>query len=149
MKKIGIIGGIGWPSTVEYYRIICEASQLYHRDKYFLGPVPMPEISIESLNMHFTVNHRGSSERDSWSTWDGYFQLALNRLEKSGAEVIVIASATPHTRLKEISKGTNVPIISLYESLGMHCKANKITRVLVFGTMPTMTKQNEWHCLGD
>ena len=58
MKKIGIIGGVGWPSTIEYYRIICEESQAYHADKDVSGPIPMPEISIESLNLNFSINHR-------------------------------------------------------------------------------------------
>jgi len=139
MKKIGILGGVGWPSTMEYYRLICEASQTYHRDKDFSGPTPMPEISIESLNMNFTVNNRGSDEVGSWATWDEYFKIAANRLEKSGAELIVIASVTPHARLEEISKGTNTPIISVYESIGNHCNANGIENLLVLGTMPTMT----------
>jgi len=43
MKKIGIIGGIGWPSTIEYYRHICELSLAYHAKKSIAGPVPMPE----------------------------------------------------------------------------------------------------------
>ena len=72
MKKIGIVGGVGWPSTIEYYRLICEASQLYHKGKDFSGPIPIPEISIESLNMNFTINNRGSSEPGSWAAWDDY-----------------------------------------------------------------------------
>lgn len=139
MKKIGIVGGIGWPSTIEYYRLICEASQLFHKGKDFSGPIPMPEISIESLNMNFTVNNRGSSEPSSWAAWDDYFKAAVKRLEKSGAELIVIASVTPHARLEEISKGTGTPIISIYESIGSHCNANGVANLLVLGTMPTMT----------
>lgn len=139
MKKIGIVGGVGWPSTIEYYRLICEASQHYHKDKDFSGPIPMPEISIESLNMNFTVNNRGSNEPDSWVAWDDYFQSAVNRLENSGAELILIASVTPHSRLTKISEGTNIPIISIYESIVAHCNTNKISNLLVLGTMPTMT----------
>jgi aspartate racemase len=139
MRKIGIIGGIGWPSTIEYYRLICEASQLYHNDKKFSGPTPMPEIVIESMNMNFTVNNRGSTEPDSWHMWDEYFTAAIHRLENSGAELILLASVTPHARLAEISKDTNIPIISIYESIGAHCNANGIVNLLVLGTMPTMT----------
>ena len=139
MKKIGILGGIGWPSTIEYYRLICDASQLYHKGKDFSGPIPMPEISIESLNMNYTVNNRGSNEPGSWAAWDNYFKAAINRLEKSGAELILIASVTPHGRLGQISKETNTPIVSIYESIGAHCDANGVVNLLVLGTMPTMT----------
>ena len=138
MKKIGILGGIGWPSTMEYYRLICEASQLYHNNKEFSGPIPMPEISIESLNMNFSVNNRGSSQPGSWYKWDSYLNAAIKRLEHSGAELIVIASVTPHGRLNEILEGINVPVVSVYESIGAHCNEKGIKNLLVFGTMPTM-----------
>ena len=138
MKKIGILGGIGWPSTIEYYRLICEASQTYRQGKGFSGIIPMPEISIESLNMHFTVNNRGSSEEGSWAAWDEYFKEAIRRLEVSGAELIVIASVTPHARLEEISKGIGTPIVSIYESIGSHCKDHGIKNILVLGTALTM-----------
>lgn len=139
MKKIGIIGGVGWPSTIEYYRIICEESQAYHADKNVSGPIPMPEISIESLNLNFSINHRGSSELGSWDVWDHYFNSAIKRLETCGAKVISIASVTPHARLAEISKGSTVPIVSVYEAIGVYCKSINVTKLLVLGTMPTMT----------
>lgn len=139
MKKIGIIGGIGWPSTIEYYQRICELSQSYHADKEFTGPIPMPEISIESLDMNFIVNNRGDTSPDSWNVCDTYFNNALLKLEKSGAEMIVIASVTPHSRLKERSTGVGVPILSIYDVIANYCIDNNISRLLVLGTMPTMT----------
>lgn len=139
MKKIGIIGGVGWPSTIEYYRIICEESQLYHLDKEFSGPAPTPEIAIESLNMNFTINNRGSSEPGSWNTWDSYFNSAIQKLERNGAEIISIASVTPHSRLNEISTGINAKILSVYEAIGLYCNTMDVSNVLVLGTMPTMT----------
>ena len=105
MKKIGIIGGLGWPSTIEYYRHICELSLEYHANKNIAGPSPMPEILIESLNLNFAVTNRGTSEPGSWDIWDSYFNNALGRLSKGGAELILIAAVTPHARLNEISKG--------------------------------------------
>lgn len=139
MKKVGIIGGIGWPSTIEYYRLICEASQKYHKDKTFSGPTPMPEISIESLNMNFTVNNRGSSEPDTWHIWDTYFQRALSRLENNGADLILLASMTPHARLSSITEVIKVPIISIYDAIATYCNRQEINRLLALGTMPTMT----------
>ena len=139
MKKIGIIGGIGWPSTIEYYRHICELSMEYHADINFIGPVPMPEILIESLNLNFAVNNRGTSEPGSWDVWDSYFNNALERLSKAGADLILIAAVTPHSRLNEISKDIDVPILSIYAAVGSQCKKHNIESLLVLGTMPTMT----------
>ncbi len=142
MRKIGIVGGIGWPSTIEYYKRICELSQEYHSDKEFLGPAPMPEISIESLDMNFTVNNRGNSNPESWEKCDQYFKDALARLEIAGAEIIALASVTPHSRLEERSKGISASILSVYDALGAFCKRQKITTVLVLGTMPTMASSH-------
>ncbi len=139
MKKIGMLGGIGWPSTIEYYRLLCELSQAYHRDKCFDGPVPMPEIVIESLSMNFTVNHRGSSVPGSWHAWDSYLNQALRRLQAAGAQIIVIASVTPHTRLAEISVGIEVPVVSIYQAIGDYCRAENIDKLLLLGTGPTMS----------
>jgi aspartate racemase len=139
MKKIGIIGGIGWPSTIEYYRHICELSLAYHANLAITGPAPMPEILIESLNLNFAATNRGTSEPGSWDVWDTYFNNALGRLSKGGAELILIAAVTPHARLKEISKGINVPILSVYEAVGSQCKKQNIEKLLVLGTGPTMS----------
>lgn len=139
MKKLGIIGGIGWPSTVEYYRLICQASELYHSNQQFAGPTPMPEMVIESLNMNFTVNKRGTSEDGSWSTWDAYFNQAIKRLVASGAELIIMASVTPHARLQQICQGISVPVLSVYEAIGAYCSQAGIKQLLVLGTMPTMS----------
>lgn len=139
MKKIGVIGGIGWPSTIEYYRLICEASQAYHREHDFNGPTPMPEMVVESLNMNFTVSNRGTAEPGSWAAWDEYFNRALKRLERSGAELIVIASVTPHARLAEITKGVVAPVLSIYDALGDYCSHAGIKYLFVLGTMPTMS----------
>ena len=151
MKKIGIVGGVGWPSTIEYYRLICEASQLYHEGEALTGSVPMPQISIESLDMNFTLSHWGSSEPGSWDKWDNYFNSALSRLVKNGAELLLVASATPHTRLNDISKGIDVPIISIYDSVAQHCTSNGIRNLLILGTMPTMNSpafKNALHSFG-
>lgn len=138
MKKLGIVGGIGWPSSIEYYRLICEASQLFHEKLEVTGPTPMPEMVIESLDMNFTVNNRGTPEPGSWATWDSYFNQAMRRLEASGAELILIASVTPHARLKEISHGISVPVLSIYDAIGKYCTKAGFERLLVLGTMPTM-----------
>lgn len=139
MKKIGIVGGIGWPSTIEYYRLICEASQRYHSTDKIAGPVPMPEMVIESLDIHVTVTNRGTEDPATWVVWDRYFQSALARLEASGADVLVMASVTPHTRLATLSEAITTPIISVYDSVGAYCQKSGIKNLLLLGTMPTMT----------
>lgn len=138
MKKIGIVGGIGWPSTLEYYKLICEESLSYHKEKQYVGPCPMPEISIESLNMNFIFSNRGSHEPVSWTIWNQYFHNALLQLESSGCEVLLMASVTPHARLKDIVGGLTAPLLSVYTAVGDECKKMGMNNLLVLGTSQTM-----------
>ena len=139
MKKIGIVGGIGWPSTIEYYKLICESSLAYHKEINHPEPLPTPEIAIESLNMSHSISHRGSAEPGSWKEWDAYFNTALKRLEYSGCELILISSVTPHARLEHISQGVTSKILSVYESVAAECNKRAVSKLLVLGTLPTMT----------
>ena len=138
MKKIGIVGGVGWPSTIDYYKTICSLSQSHWEARGQASPLPTPEIAIESLDMNFTVNNRGSAAPGSWEAWDGYFQKALESLEASGSELLIIASVTPHARLAQISQTVKIPVLSIYDAIGHHCSALGVKDLLVLGTQPTM-----------
>lgn len=59
MKKIGIIGGVAWQSTVEYYRLLCAWSNAHFRTLEPEGPARTPQIMIESLIMRQTRSLRG------------------------------------------------------------------------------------------
>ena len=47
MKKLGIVGGVARPSTIDYHRAICRLSVDHHRLSNVIGPPPVPEVSIE------------------------------------------------------------------------------------------------------
>ena len=59
MKKIGIIGGLAWPSTADYYRLLCKKANQHFRDKGYQAPFPTPPIILESLNIIETRAARG------------------------------------------------------------------------------------------
>ncbi len=139
MKKIGIVGGVGWPSTIEYYKTICQMSLDYHSDLNYNGPSPMPEMCIESLNINYSFNKRGkSTENSSWHEFDIYFNAALKRLEKSGVDFAIIASNTPHNRFDAITRNVNIPVISIFEAVANQCERLNINKLLLLGTEPTM-----------
>ncbi len=139
MKKIGMIGGISWLSTIEYYRTICELS---HKDQKFAtvsGPPSIPEMVIESLNVNKTFNMRGNRDNpESWKPFEEYFRNALARLETSGAQIAFIASNTPHNRFKEITRDINIPVVSIFEATANKCLELGIDEALILGTTPTM-----------
>ena len=139
MKKIGILGGLAWPATIEYYKAICQLSQSYHSQFEFKGPSPMPEMCIESVNINYSFNHRGEIGNEaSWKKYDLYFNSALQRLEQNGVDFIIITANTLHTRFATITNSIGVPVLSIYEAIADECKRQEIDQFLLLGTEPTM-----------
>jgi len=139
MKKIGIVGGVSWASTVDYYSEICRRSEEWHLAVNPNGVSSTPEMSIESLDHSKAVSLLGVNEEDaSWLQFDEYHRAALRRLEASGADFGLIASNTPHHRLASIVKGIGIPVISIFEVLARESVRLKANQVLILGTALTM-----------
>jgi aspartate racemase len=137
MKKIGIVGGVAWASTADYYSEICRRSEEWHLAMN--GVSSIPEMSIESLDHCKAVSLLGIDEDDaSWSQFDEYHRTALRRLEASGADFALIASNTPHHRLASIVKGIGIPVLSIFEVLARESVRLKAHQVLILGTALTM-----------
>jgi len=131
MKKIGIVGGIAWPSTVDYYSGLCRLAEAAH---------VMPEMSIESLDHERAVAYLGRDGNDaSWAKFEAYHHEALRRLERSGAEVAAIASNTSHIRFPEITAGIGIPVVNIFDALATECARRGESEVLILGTAATMT----------
>lgn len=140
MKKIGIVGGVGWPSTLDYYRLICTATNAHFKALGTSTPYPTPPMTIESLVMHETRGFRakpGDSDA-AWSRYDSAFRNALLRLEKAGCDFGIIANNTSHTRLHSIKKGLKLPIVSILEKTADAAQTAGATKALILGTDVTM-----------
>ena len=139
MKKIGIVGGVSWLSTAEYYKTICLLSRQHHLERGFEGPAPVPEISIESVNINKSFHLRGApGDEASWRGFDAYFHDALRRVECAGADFAIIASNTPHNRFEAITRGIAIPVISIFDVVARQCASHGAKRALILGTAPTM-----------
>jgi aspartate racemase len=139
MKKIGIIGGVAWPSTVEYYSEICRRSEQWHLARNVQGTPPTPEMSIESLDLRKVFSYFGTDDDEkSWAQFDDYHRAALLRLEASGAEFAIIASNSPHHRFEGIVRGITIPVISMLDVVAKECERIGTRRVLLLGTALTM-----------
>lgn len=140
MKKIGIVGGLGWLATVDYYAEICRRSERLGSATRRDGPRPTPEMCIESLDLTKAAAFIGIDGDDaSWSRFDDYHRAALRRLEQSGADVALIASNTPHHRFDAIVRGIRIPIINIFEAAAEECARLGARRVLILGTAVTMS----------
>jgi len=146
MKKVGIVGGVAWASTVEIYKTLCQLAQTRAQSlDCGLGPTgapQMPEFSIESLNIARSQSLRGiEGDEASWAGFDAYFHAALLRLQASGADFALIASNTPHNRFDAITAGLSLPVLNLFELVAEQAAALGLRRLLILGTEPTMRGQ--------
>lgn len=140
MKKLGLVGGLAWPSTMDYYRLLCEETMAHYKAQGVQGLLPTPPIMIESLVMRETRELRGSPSGgdESWHAFDQVFRDSLLRLQSAGCQVGAIASNTPHTRLDAIQRGVSMPIVSILEESARQAVEAGFSQALVLGTAVTM-----------
>lgn len=131
MKKIGIVGGVGWRSTVDYYSGICLRSEQER--------LSTPEMSIESLDLNKAVSYLGvDGDEESWAQFDNYHRAALQRLEASGVDFAVMASNSPHHRFTSIVRRLRIPVINIFEAAAKESAHVGAGKVLILGTDLTM-----------
>lgn len=128
-RKVGIIGGLGYASTLEYYRSIVEESLQYTKsDEY-------PELVITSLNMTEILT---LIEKQSFEQLTLRLCRAVQELKNAGADFALIASNTPHIifdRLSEISLLPLISIVNVTVDAAVRCGYKS---VLLTGTAFTM-----------
>ncbi len=131
MKTIGIIGGMSWESTIEYYRII---NQLVNKK---LSGLHSAKMIIESYDFD-DIEKNQSSEN-----WEELTKILINsaqKLEKMGADYIAIATNTMHLMADDVQKNISIPLIHIAKASANYIKENKMNTVALFGTTYTMTK---------
>ena len=131
MKKVGLIGGLSWQSTVDYYRIINEESN--NR----LGNKSTVESIIFSTDLERKYNLVTSGQLETLA--EEFIDIA-GSLERAGADVIVMCTNTMHTVFNEIQASTKVPMIHIVDATGQAIKDAGISKVALLGTTFTMTQ---------
>lgn len=141
-RKLGLVGGVAWPSTVDIYRAVCQMAQAHHDTLPADGrggPAVMPEWVIESVDVNQSFHRRGrEGDESSWAAYEAYFGEALARLQAAGAEFGLIASNTPHNRFDGITRGLQMPVLNIFDEVAAHCAKAGLRHVLVLGTAPTL-----------
>lgn len=131
MKKIGIIGGLGPESTVDYYKEIIASFNKINND----GSLNYPEMIIYSVNMSVFIDHLKAGRLDEAAQYIGN---ALKSIEKAGAHFAAISANTPHLIFDKIKAYTNLPLISIVESAAQHAKSLGLKKTVLIGTSFTM-----------
>jgi aspartate racemase len=129
MKTLGLIGGIGPESTIEYYRTIIAG---YRQQKPDAG---YPSILVNSVNLAQLIDWMNADALDKVVE---YLVLEVERLATAGADFGAFASNTPHIVFDEIQQRSRIPLISIVEATCERAKALGFNRVGLFGTRFTM-----------
>jgi aspartate racemase len=129
MKSLGIIGGIGPESTVEYYRLLVAAYRQRKQD----GSYPL--IVINSIDMTRMLALIGAGDLVGVTA---YLLGEVRRLAAAGVDVGLMASNTPHVVFEEINCQSPIPLISIVETACAAVKDRGLTQVGLFGTRFTM-----------
>jgi aspartate racemase len=130
MQKIGLLGGLSWVSTAEYYRRLNELMQVQ------LGGVTSPRILLESLNRQAYVDAvitRKDEEAACSMILDG-----CQSLENGGANFIVISCNDVHRFVPEIAPRIGIPFLHIAEITAQAIVARGIKKVGLLGVMKTM-----------
>ena len=104
MKTIGLIGGMSWESSLEYYRIINETV------KEMLGGFHSAKCIMYSFDFEEVekLQHEGK-----WEEATALMIDAAQRIEKAGADFVVICANTMHKMAKEIKKSVSIPLLHI------------------------------------
>ncbi len=129
MKKIGIIGGLSAESTIEYYKI------LVNEYKKLKGGLSSPLLIIDSLDLEEV---KDLVNEDKWDDVVEIITQSARNLEKSNAEVIIIATNTIHKIFDRVQENIETPMINLLVTIAEAIKEQGIKKVGLLGTIYTM-----------
>ncbi|OLS20092.1 MAG: putative amino-acid racemase [Candidatus Heimdallarchaeota archaeon LC_2] len=129
MKTIGLIGGMSWESSLEYYRIINEVV------KHRLGGTHSARSIMYSVNFEEIEKLQNSGDWDRLTT---IMTDAALSLEKAGADIIVICTNTMHKAADKIQEKVSIPMLHIVDPTAKRIKSVGISKIGLLGTKFTM-----------
>ena len=129
MKTIGLIGGMSWESSAEYYRLINEEVRnrlgSTHSAKSLMWSMDFAEIE--------TLQHEGN-----WQALSEKMCQAAVSLERGGADFIVICTNTMHKLAEQVQACLNIPLLHIADATAKEITSKNIKKVGLLGTEFTM-----------
>lgn len=129
MRTIGLVGGMSWESTLEYYRIINqrvkEKAGGFHSAKIVLYSVDFQEVESRQ--------HEGR-----WEELTVLMIDAAQRVERAGAELLVICTNTMHMMADRVQNSIRIPLLHIADVTAEAVKSRSLARVGLLGTRFTM-----------
>jgi aspartate racemase len=129
MKTIGVIGGLTWLSSVEYYKMI---NQMVNEK---LGGVEAAKLILYSVNF---AEIKTLTEANDWAGISVMICDAAKKLETAGAEIILIGANTMHKIADDVIAAVDVPVIHIAEVVADEISKLGFRKVALLGTKYTM-----------
>ena len=129
MKTLGIVGGLGPESTIEYYRFLLAA----YRERRPDGS--SPSIIINSLDVQRGIALLNANQL---AELEDYLADAVELLARAGADFALIAANTPHIVFEPVQRRSPIPLISIVEAARDEAQRLRLTRLGLLGTGFTM-----------
>jgi aspartate racemase len=129
MKTLGIIGGLGPESTIDYYQKIIAL----YRERTRNGSYP--EFIIKSVNLRKGLDFM---DADDLAGMADYLLQAIGKLAQAGANFGLISANTPHIVFDDVASKSPIPLISIVGTTCAAAKTRNLKRLALFGTRYTM-----------
>ncbi|MHC4494279.1 MAG: aspartate/glutamate racemase family protein [Planctomycetota bacterium] len=129
MKTIGLIGGMSWESSLEYYRIINQLVRERH------GGLHSARIVMHSFDFAEVATLQNEGD------WDEITKLmigAAQRLEKAGADLLLLCTNTMHKVADAVQKDIRIPLLHIADATAEEIKSTGLEKVGLMGTRLTM-----------
>ncbi|MCB2296062.1 amino acid racemase [Clostridium algoriphilum] len=132
MNKIGMIGGFGPESTLDYYRLLIETYRHQTQKE------SSPEIIIYSMDMNILLKLVADEQWDDLIEW---LVNGIKVLHNAGANFAFISANTPHIVFEKVNELSPIPLLSIVEETCNYMKKTGIKKVGLLGTQFTMRSE--------
>jgi aspartate racemase len=129
MKTLGIIGGLGPESTIDYYKKIVAL----YRER--TGDGSYPQFIVNSINLKKGLDFMDANNLAGMAD---YLVEEIGKLARAGATFGLISANTPHIVFDQVASKAPIPLISIVEATCAAAKARTLNRLALFGTRYTM-----------
>ena len=131
MKTIGMIGGMSWESSIEYYRII---NQTVREKLGGLHSAKSIMVSVEFAEIE-ALQHQ-----NRWDELASIMIEAARSLERGGADFVIICTNTMHKLYDEVQNKIKIPMLNIADATAEKIKADGINKIALLGTRFTMAE---------
>jgi aspartate racemase len=128
-RKIGLIGGISWVSTADYYRYI---NTMVNEE---LGGLHFAECIIYSFNY---ADIKKNNDAGDWDKTFSMLSKAAEHLKAAGAEAILLCANTMHLLAGKLQEAIKIPVIHIAEATSEEIRRQQLRKVALLGTQFTM-----------